>query len=174
MLQNIPASSLRLSILRRRLSLAFFFEDENYLRKKQEDPIGIKLISRQLRKPRFKIRNDTNYTELAALIALLNIGFDSGDPPLPGGDKQTVYHFNTRIDMLSSSIHAIFTHIVDTGASHMRRTEAKQVLELFHSKLSYDIRTKPKPKTMIFESSKSDGDKKSMRKFLNRGAQKAP
>lgn len=172
MLQNIPSSSPQLSILRRRLALAFFFENEDYLCKASEDVIDMKAIARQLRKPRFKIRNDTDYTELAALIAILNIGFDNGNPPLPGSDKQTSDHFNRQIDSLSDCIHAMLSHIVDTGASHMKRTQAKQVLGLFHSKLLYDIRTKPKPKTMMFESSKTDGDQESLKKFLLRSPQK--
>lgn len=172
MLQNIPSSSPQLSILRRRLALAFFFENEDYLSKASDDLIDTKAISRQLRKPRFKIRNDTDYTELAALVAILNIGYDNGNPPPPGSDKQKIEHFNRRIDSLSDSIHAIFSHIVDTGASHMKRAQAKQVLEIFHSKLLYDIRTKPKPKTMMFESSKTDGDQESLNKFLLRSPEK--
>ena len=168
MLQNIPSSSPQLSILRRRLALAFFFENEDYLSRASEDLIDMKAIARQLRKPRFKIRNDTDYTELAALVAILNIGFDSGNPPPPGSDKQKSEHFNRRIDSLSDCIYAMFSHIVDTGASHMKRTQAKQVLEIFHSKLLYDIRTKPKPKTMIFELSKTDGDQDSLNKYLSK------
>lgn len=172
MLQNIPSSSSQLSILRRRLALAFFFENEDYLCKSSKDLIDMKAIARQLRKPRFKIRNDTDYTELAALVAILHIGFDNGNPPVPGSDKPTSDRFNRRIDSLSDCIHAMFSHIVDTGASHMKRTQAKQALELFHSKLLYDIRTKPKPKTMMFESSKTDGDQESLNKFLLRSPQK--
>lgn len=172
MLQNIPSSSPQLSDLRRRLALAFFFENKDYLCKASKDLIDMKAIARQLRKPRFKIRNDTDYTELAALVAILNIGFDNGNPPLPGSDKQKSDHFNRWIDSLSDCIHAMFSHIVDTGASHMKRTQAKQVLELFHSKLLYDIRTKPKPKTMMFESSKTDGDQESLNKFLLRSPEK--
>lgn len=172
MLQNIPSSSPQLSDFRRRLALAFFFENEDYLCKASKDLIDMKAIARQLRKPRFKIRNDTDYTELAALVAILNIGFDNGNPPLPGSDKQKSDHFNRWIDSLSDCIHAMFSHIVDTGASHMKRTQAKQVLELFHSKLLYDIRTKPKPKTMMFESSKTDGDQESLNKFLLRSPEK--
>lgn len=172
MLQNIPSSSPQLSILRRRLALAFFFENEDYLFKASEDLIDMKAISRHLRKPRFKIRNDADYTELAALVAILNIGFDSGNPPPPGSEKQKIEHFNRRIDSLSDCIHAMFSHIIDTGASHMKRTQAKQVLEIFHSKLLYDIRTKRKPKTMMFESSKTDGDQESLNKFLLRSPEK--
>ena len=44
----------------------------------------------------------------------------------------------------------MFTSIVDTGASHMTRTEAKDVLEAFHARLVYAVRTKQKPKVMLF------------------------
>lgn len=172
MLQNIPSSSPQLSILRRRVALAFFFENKDYLCKNPKDLVDMKAIAHQLRKPRFKIRNDTDYTELAAVVAILNIGFDNGNPPLSGSDKDIVDRFNKRIDSLSDCIHEMFSHIVDTGASHMKRTQAKQILELFHSKLLYDVRTKPKPKTMMFESSKTEGGQESLKNFLLRSPQK--
>ncbi len=50
----------------------------------------------------------------------------------------------------------MFTQIIDTGASHMRRTEAKEILEAFHSRLLYAVRTRRKPKTMLVGDSSID------------------
>ena len=47
----------------------------------------------------------------------------------------------------------MFADIVDTGASHMGRTEAKEVLEAFQYRLSYGIRTKVPPKKCMFGDS---------------------
>ena len=71
----------------------------------------------------------------------------------------------------------MFTQIVDAGASHKRRTEAKEVLEAFHSRLLYAVRTKRKPKTTLAGESDIDVGRDSrqgdlMRGFLERVKQK--
>lgn len=167
MLRSIPASSSRLSLLRRRLSMMFFFDDETFLCRDDEDLIDMKLIAHHLRKPLFKIRSDTDYPELAALIAILSIGIESGDRPPLESDKQEKAAFNADVDLVTSRIYEMFTHIVDTGASHMKRTEAKEVLEAFQSQLLYAIRTKPKAKKGLFDD--STAERALMRGFLEKG-----
>ena len=68
----------------------------------------------------------------------------------------------------------MFTSIVDTGASHMTRTEAKDVLEAFHARLVYAVRTKQKPKTMLFgdASVESKAGGSTIRQFLARVKEK--
>lgn len=172
MLQNIPAYSPRLSLLRRRLALAFFFEDELFLQKKPEDTIDFNSIVRHLQKSCFIIQNTTDYAELAALIAILSIGVDNGDPPPVGSNKQAETAFNADVDLLASGIKGIFTQIVDTGASHMKRTEAKEVLEAFQSQLLYAIRTKAKPKMTIWGEPIVDRQQKSIKEIFEAKRQK--
>ena len=55
----------------------------------------------------------------------------------------------------------------------MRRTEAKEILEGFHSRLIYAVRTKRKPKTLLVGASDSEFEPDSkhgvtMRGFLER------
>lgn len=148
--------------------MVFFFDDETFLRKNVEDLVDMKLIARHLRKPLFKIRNDTNYPELAALIAILSIGIESGDRPPSESDKQEKVAFDADVDLLTRRIHEMFAHIVDTGASHMKRTEAKEVLEAFQSQLVYAIRTTPKAKKGLFDDSTAESAL--MKGFLGKGA----
>ena len=145
--------------------MGFFFEDEAFLRRDVEDLIDMKLIAHHLRKTRFKIRNDTNYPELAALIAILSVGIESGDRPTPESDEQEKAEFDDAVDLLTSKINEMFTNIVDTGASHMKRTEAKEVLEAFQSQLLYAIRTKPKAKKGLFDDS---SERALMKGFLDK------
>lgn len=140
-------------MFRRRLALAYFFHDENYLAKSTSDLLDLRLVTRELQDPRFAIRGDTDYSELAAVIGILSIGIDRGDPPPPHSDEQQKASFDADVDLVASRIGEIFTSIVDTGASHMKRTEAKEVLEAFRSKLLYAVRTKRKPKSMMFGDS---------------------
>ncbi|KAI4215540.1 MAG: hypothetical protein LQ351_002009 [Letrouitia transgressa] len=149
LLQGLPMNSVRTSLFRRRLALAFFFEDDRYLSENASSLISLKAIASHLRKPQFNINNETFFPELAASISILAIGIDDGDPPAAGADNEIEEAFNKEVDMLSAKVKAIYTQIVDTGASHMRRTEAKEVLEAFHSRLEYAVRTKPKAKNTL-------------------------
>lgn len=170
LLQNLPACSPRLVVFRRRLALAYFSHDEDYLTKSTSDLLDLGSIATELQHPRFAIRTDTDFSELAAVIGILSIGIDRGDPPSPHSDERQQVRFNGDVDLVASRIGEMFTSIVDTGASHMRRTEAKEMLEAFHSKLLYAVRTKPKPKTMLFGGSDAltQMQKGSFRSFFER------
>ena len=63
----------------------------------------------------------------------------------------------------------MFTQIVDSGASHMRRTEAKEILEGFHSRLIYAVRTTRKPKTLLVGDSDFVGGPDSKQGAMMRG-----
>ncbi|KAL8831973.1 MAG: hypothetical protein Q9170_005067 [Blastenia crenularia] len=162
LLRHLPASSVRLSLLRRRLALAFFFKDRTYLSKDRERLVNFRVITHRLNSPRFVIDNETDYPGLAAEVAILAIGLDNGDPPPIDAGKAAVVTFNECIDFLASRIKAMFTQIIDTGASHMKRTEAKEVLESFHSYLVYAVRTTQKPKGMMWGSESVTGKQKDM------------
>ena len=165
LLRNLPSSSSRQSLLRRRLALAFFFHDPVYLSKDRQELLDMKAITRYLSQPRFIINSETNYPGLAAAIAILAIGLDNGDPPPTEATKEIITAFNNDLDMLAQRIKGMFTQIVDTGASQMRRTEAKEVLESFHSCLVYAVRTKQKPKGMMWED--DVGAEKQERMMMN-------
>lgn len=147
--------------------MAFFFEDEAFLRRDDDDLIDMKLIAHHLRKPLFKIRKDTDYAELAASISMLSIGIESGDRPPSENNKQEIAAFNADVDLVTRRISEMFSHIVDTGAGHLKRTEAKEVLEAFQSQLLYAIRTKPKAKMGLFDD--STGERALMKGFLGKG-----
>lgn len=146
--------------------MAFFFEDSSYLAPTTTSLSSLPSITRHLRTSRFDIHQATDYATLSATISLLNIGLDDGDPPplsstfsfledtaTDSNNKQpdtSEAAFNEAVDRLAHRVHNMFTSIVDTGASHMTRTEAKDVLESFHARLVYAVRTKQKPKVTLF------------------------
>jgi len=114
-----------------------------------------------------------DFCELAALISILDVAIDSVTNRDGFTDRKAETQFNQDVDMLADRIKAIFTSIQDSGASHLKRTEAKEGLQALHYRLIYGVRTKPRPKKAWFESSEAgdqDGLKKSeavMNKFLS-------
>lgn len=150
LIHNIPAISSSLSLFKRRLSLAFFLDDASFLSKGRQELLNIGSVSHRLTQPDYTVSRETDFANLAASISMLSVGVDNGDPPLAGFNRKAERSFDERIDMLSYEIKSINERIVDTGAAHMKRTQAKQVLEGFHSRLLYAIRTTPPPKKSLF------------------------
>ena len=175
LLQNIPASSHRLILIRRRLALACFFQDVAYLSQQADDTIDLQGIARHLESPQFIISNATDYGEIAAAIGILGIAIECGDPPSSPCAVEEEKAFNRDIDVLSLKIKSMFADIVDTGASHMGRTEAKEVLEVLQYRLSYGVRTKPPPKKSLFgDSTVEDAAKRRMMEaFIETGKENA-
>ena len=168
LLKVIPSWSPRLTHLRRRLALAFFFQDPHRLNHPSNQPPDLKQITHHLQNPQFSITHTTDFSALASSIGILSIAIDSGDPPpLQPYNKDAETTFNKDVDSLAAKINIMFNDIVDTGASHMKRTEAKEVLEGFQRRLEYVVRTKPKPKKLIFGDSEVVPLQEKMRAFLD-------
>lgn len=176
LLQSISATSHRLILLRRRLALACFFQDIGYLSQQADDAIDLKVIVDHLEDPQFTISNATDYGEVTAAIGILSIAIDGGDPQSSPSVTKGENGFNREIDALSMKIKSMFADIVDTGASHMGRTEAKEVLEAFQYRLSYGVRTKPPPKQSLFGDSTVDSalNRHMMEAFIEKGKQDTP
>ena len=135
--------------------------------------IDLKNIALHLEGPQFIISNAMDYSHLAAAIGTLSIAIDRGDPPSSPWATEKEKAFNRDIDALSLKINTMFTDIVDKGASHMGRTEAKELLEAFQYWLSYGVRTKPPPKKSLFGDSTFHGiaDRHIMEAFVEKGKQ---
>ncbi|MCJ1336670.1 hypothetical protein MMC09_001948 [Bachmanniomyces sp. S44760] len=153
LLKNIPSQAPSLNLFRRRLALAFFYEDAAYLSRPVQEMLDLDAMAQRLRLSQSSINRETDYTNLAAMTAILDVAVDNGDPPAFDTGQAAHDEFNNRVDTLAKIIKLMFTRIVDTGNSHMTRTEAKDMLEAFHARLIYAVRTQPKPKKGLFGSS---------------------
>ncbi|KAL8654358.1 MAG: hypothetical protein Q9210_001553 [Variospora velana] len=151
LLRSFPAFSMESVLLQRRLALAFFFDEQNFLMKAAGNLVDFKAIKQRLDRPDFVVNSTTNYSDLAAAIAILAIGIDDGDPSPDSANKQAQAAFDKGVDTVAQKIKAMFNQINDTGAAHMKRTDAKQSLESFHSTLVYAVRTKQKAKGGIWD-----------------------
>ena len=97
-----------------------------------------------------------DYTNMTALTYLLDVAIADGCRPASFDSLADEAAFNRNIDNLADRIKAIFASIADTGASHMRRTEAKEALQALHYRLLYAVRTEVRPKKNVFGG--RDGD----------------
>lgn len=152
LVSNLPAYAPALGLLRRRLALAFFFEDSSYLSKGPQDLLNLDTVTDRLLRRAFDIKVNTDYAQLAARISILDIGIDHGISSLDMCDPASETFFNREVDSLAKKIKAMFTGLIDSGASHMSRTEAKEVLRIVHYRLIYAVRTKQEPKSSLFGS----------------------
>ena len=200
LLRNLPFLSPQWLYLRRQLALSFFFSDPSYLTYPPRKPFSLSKISTHLSTSTFDITNDTDYTALTSSIIILDIAIDAADRPTnitplnnalsttpdesqpkPQSEQDSnAPKFNKTLDTLTSKIKSMFMQIIDSGASNMRRTEAKEVLEMFHSRLLYAVRTKPPlSRKMVFLMGGENGgegeegevgrERKGMRQFLEAG-----
>ena len=175
LLKSIPTWSSRLIILRQRLALAFFYQNLRYLSRKPEALVNLQEISRHLQSSQFSVRNATDFAELAASVSILGIGIDDGNPPPSPLTKEAEKAFNAEVDTLALKVNSMFNDIVDTGASHMKKTESKEVLEGLQRRLEYAIRKRPKPRKLIFGDAKpSLAEQELMDAFVKRKEQSEP
>ena len=149
LLQTIPPLP-RLVLFRQRLALSFFFANPYYFSAEPEDLIDFRSIAAHLENPQYTINSATDYSSLAASIDILSIAVGCGNPLSPEAAKEDKAALNADVDILAKKIRAMFTQIIDTSASHMKRTEAKEILEAFHSRLLFAVRTNPPPKKKVF------------------------
>ena len=171
MLRCIPAHSARLKELRRRLSLSFFLDDPSLTKRPSSSSFSLSKVTAQLHKPQFDITESTNYTNLAALMTLLDISVDTGhSTQLDLRDENVEKAFNEGVDILLTRVKNIWSSITDTGASYFSRLEAKEVIDGVRYRLMFGVRTKQKPKKTAFDSKKGEEDltleKRGMAGFL--------
>lgn len=131
--------------------------------------VNLTSITRRLQSQQFATNNTTDFGNLSASVSILNIGIACGHPPSSLFTNEDEVAFNKDVDSLASKVYSMFNDIVDTGASHMKRTEAKEVLEGLQRRLEYAVRTKPKPKKLIFGDSEVVKAGERIDRFLEKG-----
>jgi len=174
---TLPATSLRLHQLRRKLALHILLDappDEEIDPSAQST--GVRILVKLKKHPSFHISESTDYTTLHSLADLLDVAIDAGFSDFDFLSKQdqeeakiTAHShsalfshattpqspaenvFNAQIDSLVAQLRLICSKIRDAGTSHLKRTEAKSALERLVVRLECAVRTKPRPKKGVFE-----------------------
>lgn len=161
-LKHILPTSAAAASLRIRLATLFLLgpTNDNTNTPKLSSTPEIKLqnlTTHLLHDPRYDITHPTyhttpfNYPLLSSLISIFDTALSNGGPPTgPFPDPSAERAFNAEVDTLTERVRCIIASIADTGASHMRRTEAKEALNALHFRLLYGVRTKMRPKRSVF------------------------
>lgn len=100
-----------------------------------------------------RLRTTLNYANLRARTAILDAAISTGGRPgiFPSPLYTRPRDFNQQVDALAAAVRKTWTAIADTGATHMKRTEAKEKLDAVYQRLLYCVRTEPLPKKHIFD-----------------------
>ncbi|KAJ5932105.1 hypothetical protein N7516_006594 [Penicillium verrucosum] len=161
---HILPTSPWFALIRCRLAVAFLLQSPSPLTEPPEKLLDIKRITLLLlRDERFQVKRfkgiaDYDWRELTSLTCLLNVAIDSSALVLNFNSTQAEKDYDVAIDRLAAQIKMIFCSIQDSGASHVTRTVAKSELEALHYRIVYSVRSKPPPKTTIFESHVKERD----------------
>ncbi|KAI5303119.1 hypothetical protein KEM56_007892 [Ascosphaera pollenicola] len=180
LLRCIPALDRRASRFRCRLACVFLYNDPEYLDKPFDHlfdiPTIINLLTRdkrfdvtrhkqqqqqqQLEKPPSSYSSltssatnngPTDYYTLAALANLLSISIDNArSTSAPFATREEEDRFNEMIDKLVAAIDRVHSSIQDGGASHFKRMEAKEKLQMVSYRIRYGVRTRGVKKKSVF------------------------
>ena len=133
LLKSLPVTSPRTHLFRRRVALAFIFKKNSYLTKSYDKLVNVIDFSVLLQDPKFKIRHNTDYTLLKALIELLDMAIDDGATTNISGGQAP------RIEAVAATLKDLSSNIKDAGMASLDRTEAKQMIELTQFRLQYSV-----------------------------------
>ncbi|KAL6231826.1 hypothetical protein BDW75DRAFT_34294 [Aspergillus navahoensis] len=156
LLEHIAPVNDWIAALRRRLAYIFLTDNPSADVGSQDRKAEVCRISSILKHPQYNVKRckkgqtEYDYGKLTAITTFLDIIIDSGWSETQFTDESAEDEFNHEIDALADQVKRIFTAIQDSGASHMKRTLAKEALEALHYRIVYCVRTKPRPKKVLF------------------------
>ncbi|PYH45400.1 uncharacterized protein BP01DRAFT_382836 [Aspergillus saccharolyticus JOP 1030-1] len=173
LLKHILPEADWIATLRCRLAVSFLIDNPSPLREPLDQLLSLTRITDILKRDIFDIKKykgkdkpEYDYGELLAITSLLSIAIDSGRCQAEFADREAEKAFNARVDVVADRLKKIFTSIEDAGASHLKRTLAKEALETLHYRIVYSVRTKPRPKKSIYGTIEArDYDRKAFKGF---------
>jgi hypothetical protein len=175
LLEHIVPTNSWIATLRRRLALIFLTGDPHAELQPANGDSEVKRITNILRDPRFDVKRhkrkglpEYDYGELRAVTTFLNSIIDSGWSETKFRDEDAEDEFNREVDLLAERVKKIFTAIEDSGASHLRRTLAKEALESLHYRIVYSVRSKPRPKKVLFGQYHPEKKSQNLLKYINK------
>lgn len=156
LLKHIPCTSSLAAYIRIQLAHRFLLGTDSDSKADVDSlSVNITKLTRYLDSGPFDITIKSpskrpDYTNMIARTYLLDVAIAGGGRPTSFDSRAEEVSFNRKVDKLADRTKAIFASIADTGASHMRRTEAKEALQALYYRLLYAVRTEPRPKKNVF------------------------
>ncbi|RAL10981.1 uncharacterized protein BO97DRAFT_109430 [Aspergillus homomorphus CBS 101889] len=174
LLKHILPETDWIATIRCRLAVSFLLGDPAPLREPLNQLLSLTRIADILKRDIFDVKKykgkdkpEYDYGELLAITSLLNIAVDSGRFEAEFADREAERAFNAQVDAVADRLKKIFTSIEDSGASHLKRTLAKEALEMLHYRVVYSVRTRPRPKKSIYGIIEArDYDQKVFKRFV--------
>ncbi|KAI1460036.1 hypothetical protein F4805DRAFT_13268 [Annulohypoxylon moriforme] len=198
----LPKTSTKHLDLRRRMAAVAFFQDTSLSRKPVDEALTLDALTDRLESPDFRVSQTTDFEALRALTTLLDIVLSSGgfimkqysnpnsnsdSNPVSNGHNNSNGYFNVKaenkeerdasrkfdadIDGLTFRLKIIHDKIHDSTL--LSRKVAKASIDLVAKRLTYSVRTRPPPKTSIFDPEpKEDKDLPKQRAFMKSWARK--
>ncbi|KAI1088897.1 hypothetical protein F5B19DRAFT_401237 [Rostrohypoxylon terebratum] len=179
----MPNTSSKHRDLKRRMAAVVFFRDTSLGRKPVDEGLTLDILTTRLDSPDFAVSQTTNFEELRALIILLDIILGNAEFIMKqyttNADADTQNEeerdasrkFDADIDGLTFRLKIIHDKIHDSTL--LSRKVAKASIDLVAKRLTYAVRTRPPPKTSIFDAEpKEDKDLPKQRAFMKSWAEK--
>ncbi|KAH8662014.1 hypothetical protein BX600DRAFT_437444 [Xylariales sp. PMI_506] len=190
----IPSATGRLVELQRRLASVALLDNASAGAIHPDQSVEMHDLFVRLAQPDFQVNQSTDFTELNALITLLDIvigngwhlqlAFGSLDQTPNGTGKvprsanqdhtslETDTKFDAEVDRLARGLKALHDKINDNAL--ISRKEAKAALDGMGKRLAYTVRTKPPPKSTIFDTGlvKEDVNLPKQRHFMQNWAKR--
>ncbi|KAI1475198.1 hypothetical protein F4774DRAFT_301053 [Daldinia eschscholtzii] len=171
----MPKTTTKLLDLRRRMAAVVLFRDEGMSNGHIDDILTPIEVMKRLDSNDFRVGAHTDFEQLRALIALLDIVIGDGSFIMQthsiNGKEDPARMFDADIDALTFKLKVIHDKIHDSTLLSRKVTKAS--IDLVAKRLTYAVRTKPPPKTSIFDSEpKEDANIPKQRAFMKNWAQK--
>lgn len=187
---HMPKAGVKALDLRRRMAAVVLFRDPEMGGRPVDSTLTLDGITDRLGEADFRVRPSTDFDSLRALVMLLDIVIGSAGflakkqrstgvtPPATANagaanaDREAAdRRFDADIDGLTYRLKMVHDKIHDSTL--LSRKIAKASIDLVAKRLTYAVRTRPPPKTSIFDSEpKEDASLPKQRDFMKNWAQK--
>ncbi|KAI1140879.1 hypothetical protein F5Y05DRAFT_290085 [Hypoxylon sp. FL0543] len=177
-INHMPRTTSKLLDLRRRMAAVALFRDTSMASRPVDEVLTLDDIVDRLDASDFRISSSTDFEALQALVTLLdtvigNPSFtmqahkSSGTQDVEAARRE----FDARIDDLTFRLKLVHDKIHDNAL--LSRKVAKASIDLIAKRLTYTVRTRPPPKTNIYDPEpKEDANIPKQRAFMKKWAQK--
>ncbi|KAI2782154.1 hypothetical protein F4815DRAFT_52784 [Daldinia loculata] len=174
-ISHMPKTTAKLLDLCRRMAAVVLFRDQGLSSRPVDESLALAHVMDRLDSSDFRVGASTNFEDLRALIALLDIVIGNAGFIMQqysgSSTEDAARKFDADIDVLTFRLKVIHDKIHDSTL--LSRKVAKASIDLVAKRLAYAVRTRPPPKTSIFDSEpREDANIPKQRAFMKNWAQK--